>query len=76
MRTYESALDFIFVAIDFIVGALTIPLRIIFKGVPGIDLDPKLVHGPYFGSLIQYNKSDSWGTWFWVMLLALVLVYM
>jgi|GEM_PF-1558257 len=76
MRSYESVLDIVFVTIDFIVGALTIPLRIIFKGVPGIDLDPKLVHGDYFGSLIHYTKSDSWGTWFWVMLLGLVLVFL
>lgn len=76
MITHESALDFIFVAIDFIVGAITIPLRIIFKGVPGIDLNGTLVHGAFFGNLTRYDKTDSWGTWFWVMLLALVLVYM
>lgn len=76
MRTYESALDIIFVTIDFIVGALTIPLRWFTKGVPGLSLDATLVHGKFFGSLIRYDKSDSWGTWFWVMLLGLVLVFM
>ena len=76
MRTYESALDIIFVAIDFIVGALTIPLRWFTKGVPGLSLNAELVFGKFFGSGIEYTKADSWGTWFWVMLFALVLVYL
>jgi hypothetical protein len=76
MRTFESALDIIFVIIDFIVGALTIPLRLLFPNVPGISLDGKLVFGPYWGSALTYDKSDSWGVWFWVMLLGLVLAFM
>jgi len=76
MRTYESALDFIFVAIDFVVGALTMPLRWFTKGIPGLDLNAELVYGKYWGSALVYDKSNSWGTWFWVMLLGLILVYM
>jgi hypothetical protein len=76
MRTWESALDLIFLALDFIVGAITIPLRVILKDVPGISLNPKLVHGDFFGSLILYDKADSWGIWFWVMLLGLVVAFM
>jgi hypothetical protein len=76
MRSYESALDIIFVAIDFIVGALTIPLRLLFPNVPGISLNGSLIMGPYWGSAIVYDKSDSWGVWFWVMLLGLVVVFM
>lgn len=76
MRTYESALDIIFVTVDFIVGALTIPLRWFTKGIPGMSLNAELVFGKFFGSAIEYHKADSWGAWFWVMLLALVLVYM
>jgi hypothetical protein len=32
--------------------------------------------GPYWGSAIEYTKADSWGVWFWVMLLGLVLAFM
>ena len=76
MRTYESVLDIIFVTIDFIVGALTIPLRLLFPNVPGISLNGKLFMGDFWGTQTRYDKSDSWGVWFWVMLLGLVLAFM
>ena len=78
MRSYESAMDIIFVTIDFIVGALTIPIRLIFPGLAGIILNTKDAYGgsPYWSSAIPYTKSESWGMWFWVMLLGLVVVFM
>jgi hypothetical protein len=75
MRTYESALDITYATLDFIAGAITMPLRAIFSNVPGISLDASLTLGDYWGSTIQYAGMDSWGIWFWVLLLALILVY-
>jgi len=78
MRSYESAMDLFFVTIDFIVGALTIPIRLIFPGLAGIILNTKDAYAgsAYWGSAIPYTKSESWGMWFWVMLLGLIAVFM
>ncbi|MFA5246688.1 MAG: hypothetical protein WC408_02225 [Candidatus Micrarchaeia archaeon] len=76
MRTYESALDILIVAVDFIAGALTIPLRVLFSGLSGIPASGTSVMGSHWGSALPYTKADSWGTWFWVLLFALVLVFL
>ena len=80
MPSYDTALDMAYTTADFILASLALPLQMAFPNLPGINANSPSTLGAFFGGSSHSGENvarlSSLRIWFWVMIIALVAVYM
>lgn len=77
--SYETLMDISFATTDFVMAALAKPFRELFPNLPGMKANSKETLGSFFGGQ-KFSDTDGrleeYQVWFWILLLALVAVYL
>ena len=77
--SYDNVIDITFATLDFVMWALTMPVRALFPNVPGIRANSPSTLGKGWGESDMGGPNqkslESYGTWFWLILIALVVAF-